>query len=294
MQVVLAGASGLIGSALRESLRADGHRVKTLLRRPVSEVDADSWDPERGLLDPDFLQGADAVVCLSGVGVGDRRWTESYKRKILRSRVDPVGTVARTLAEYGGPRVLIAASAVGYYGDTGERQVDESTPPGDSFLARVCVEWEAAADPAREAGVRVAHLRTGIVLAKQGGVLKRLAPLVKAGLGGRLGTGTQFMSWISLRDEVAAIRLVLERDVSGPVNMVAPNPVRNAEFFRTLGEVLHRPTVFAVPSFALRLALAELAGEILGGQRASPNRLLDAGFEFAHPDLAGTLRAELG
>jgi uncharacterized protein (TIGR01777 family) len=294
MQVVLAGASGLIGSALKASLRADGHRVKTLVRHPVSGADdVDTWDPARGLLDPDFLQGADAVVCLSGVGVGDRRWTDSYKRAILQSRVDSVGTVARTLAQYGGPQVFIAASAVGYYGDTGVREVDEDDPAGDSFLSEVCVQWEAAADPARAAGVRVTHLRSGLVLAKGGGMLKRLGPIVKAGIGGKLGDGRQYMPWISLTDEIRAIRFLLEHDVAGPVNVVGPAPVRNAEFTKALGQTLRRPTVLPVPAFAARIALGEFAQEALTGQRALPTRLLGAGFEFVHRDLRTALAAEL-
>lgn len=294
MEVVLAGASGLIGSALADSLRADGHRVKTLLRRPASGPDVDSWDPAAGRLDPGFLAGTDAIVCLSGVGVGDHRWTDEYKREIRASRVDSVGTIARHLAEYGGPRVLVAASAVGYYGNTGDVEVDEDSPAGDTFLAGVCREWEAAADPAREAGVRVVHLRSGLVLAKDGGLLKRLGLLVKAGVGGKLGDGRQFMPWISITDEVRAIRFLLDSGLAGPVNLTGPAPARNAEFTKTLGRVLHRPTAFRVPGVAARAVLGEFAQEVLTGQRAVPRRLLDSGFEFRHPDLESALRAELG
>src|SRR4051794_26691047 len=294
MELVLAGGSGLIGSALAQALRADGHRVKTLLRHAVSGPDVDSWDPAAGLLDPGFLAGADAVICLSGVGVGDHRWTDDYKRQILASRVDTVGTVARSLAEYGGPRVFIAASAVGYYGDTGDREVAEDAPSGDTFLAGVCRQWEAAADPARAAGVRVVHLRTGLVLAKEGALLKRLGLLVKAGLGGKLGDGRQFMPWISITDEVRAIRFLVESELAGPVNLTGPTPVRNAEFTKTLGQVLHRPTALRVPGIAARAALGEFAQEVLGGQRAVPRRLLEAGFEFRHRDLESALRTELG
>lgn len=293
MQVVLAGASGLLGTALKASLRADGHEVKTLVRHQTDRPGEDSWDPVAGRLDPDFLAGADAVVCLSGVGVADKRWTDAYKRQIVQSRVDSVKTIARTLAEYGGPRVLVCASAVGYYGDTGARTVDEQAGPGDTFLSDVCVQWEAAADPAREAGVRVAHLRTGLVLTRSGGLLKPLSLIVKAGIGGRLGSGAQYMPWIALDDEIAAIRFVLERDVAGPANLTARTPVTNAEFTKTLGSVLRRPTVFPVPGFAARLALGEFATEALIGQRAVPAKLLDAGFEFRYPDLADALRAEL-
>lgn len=293
MRVVLAGASGLIGTAVRQSLRADGHETKVLVRRPATAADEDSWDPGKGLVDPDFLADADAVLCLSGAGVGNRRWSDSYKRVIRASRVHSVGTLARSLAEYGGPRVLLCASAVGYYGDTGDALVDEDSPPGSTFLARVCLDWEAAAQPARDVGVRVVHLRTGLVLARNGGLLGRLAPLVKAGLGGRLGSGRQFMPWISLTDEVAAIRFLLEHDVAGPANLTGPVPVRNGEFTAALGRVLHRPTVLAVPGIAARIALGEFAGEVLGGQRAVPSRLQDAGFRFTHRNVDSALRAAL-
>ncbi|HEU5265904.1 MAG TPA: TIGR01777 family oxidoreductase [Jatrophihabitans sp.] len=296
MQVALTGASGLIGTALKQSLLRDGHQVRVLVRHPTSrdgDFSSDSWDPTRGLLDPNFIADCDAIVCLSGVGVGEHRWTEDYKRQIRQSRVDAVGTVARSLAEYGGPRVLVCASAVGYYGDTGDRTIDESAPPGDSFLAGVCVDWEAAADPARSAGVRVAHMRSGLVLARAGGLLKRLAPIVKLGVAGRLGDGRQYMSWISITDEVAAIRFLLDHDIAGPVNLTAPTPVTNADFTRTLGAVVGRPTVLPVPGFAARTALGEFAGELLTGQRAVPARLTEAGFAFARPDLTAALRAEL-
>jgi uncharacterized protein len=297
MQIVLAGASGLIGSALKDSLSADGHRLKTLVRHTTSEPDVDSWDPARGLLDPDFIRHADAVVCLSGVGVGAHRWTEDYKRMILASRVDTLGTVSRTLADLPSserPTVLLAASAVGYYGDTGEREVDETAPPGDSFLAEVCVQWEAAAESARQAGVRVTHLRTGLVLTTAGGLLKRLAPLVKAGVAGKLGSGRQYVPWISMSDEVAAIRFLLDHDLPGPANLTGPQPVPNSEFTKVLGRVFSRPTVLPVPGFAARIALGEFAGEVVMGQRAVPRRLLEAGFTFAHPTLEAALRAELG
>lgn len=296
MQVVLAGASGFIGSALQDSLRADGHRLTTLVRRPTSEPDAGSWDPARGRLDPELLRHADAVICLSGVGVGDRRWTDSYKRQIVASRIDSVGTIARAVAGLPAgerPPVLLAASAVGYYGDTGDREVDESAPPGDSFLSEVCAQWEAAAEPARQAGVRVTHLRSGLVLAAGGGLLKQLVPLVRAGIAGKLGNGRQFFPWISLNDEVRAIRFLLEHDLSGPVNLTAPDPARNAEFTKALGRALHRPTFLPVPGLAARIALGEFANEVLTGQRAVPRRLLDSAFTFTHPTLEDALRAEL-
>ncbi len=289
MEVVLAGASGLIGGALRDALRADGHRVKQLVRHETTAADTDSWDPAAGLVDPDFLASADAVVCLSGVSVG-KRWTESYKQRIEASRVDSVGTLARSLKEYGGPRTLICASAVGYYGDTGDRLVEEDAPPGSSFLAQVCRKWEAAADPARDAGARVAHLRTGLVLAADSDLMKRLKPLVQLGVAGRLGNGRQYFPWITLQDEVRAISFVLTHDLSGPVNLTAPAPVTNAEFTKAIGRVLHRPTVFPAPAFGVRLLLGEFAGEVLGGQRAVPAALTAAGFEFDHTEVEAGLR----
>ena len=291
---MLAGGSGFLGTALKRSLRADGHDVSVLVRHDTTSAGEDSWDPGRGLVDPDFLAGADAVVCLSGVGVGDQRWTESYKRLIVQSRVDSVGTIARSLRDYGGPRIFLAASAVGYYGASGDRVVDEQSPAGDLFLSQVCQQWEAAADPAREAGVRVTHLRTGLVLARGQGLLARLVPIVKLGVGGKLGDGTQYMPWISLTDEIAAIRHLLTHDVPGPVNLTGPKPVRNDEFTRTLGKVLGRPTLLPVPGFAARIAVGEFAETVLTGQRAVPKRLLESGFEFAHQDLESALRAELG
>ncbi|HEY8301507.1 MAG TPA: TIGR01777 family oxidoreductase [Jatrophihabitans sp.] len=293
MEVVLAGASGLIGSALRDALRADGHHVKTLLRHKTSAPDTDSWDPTAGLVDPDFLAGADVVVCLSGVGVGSKRWTEDYKKQILQSRVDSVGTLARSLAEYGGhgqPRALVCASAVGYYGDSGARVVEEDSPSGSSFLADVCRQWEAAAEPARAVGVRVAHLRTGLVLAGDSDLMRRLKPLVQLGVAGKLGSGRQYMPWISLRDEIRAIQFLIDHDLSGPVNLTGPAPVTNAEFMKVIGRVLHRPTVLPAPGFGLRLVLGEFAGEVLGGQRAVPAALTAAGFEFQDRDVESALR----
>jgi uncharacterized protein (TIGR01777 family) len=296
MHVVLAGASGLIGSALATSLRADGHRVTQLVRRPATEPDLATWDPSRGELASDLLAGTDAVVCLSGANVGDKRWTDAYKQTILRSRVDTVGTIARTLAAMDGtgrPPVFLAGSAVGYYGDAGQREVGEEAPPGDTFLSEVCVQWEAAADPARQAGVRVTHLRTGIVLEREADLLKRLVPITKAGLAGPIGSGRQYLPWISLHDEVAGIRFLLDHDLPGPVNLTAPAPATNRDFTKTLARVLHRPAVLPVPGFAVRVVAGELATETLIGQRAIPRRLLDAGFTFTDTDLEATLRGQL-
>lgn len=306
MLIVLAGGSGLIGTALADGLRTDGHRVRRLVRGASGSSgssdtsdsgvsgDTASWDPAAGRLDPAALADADAVVCLSGAGVGDRRWTDAYKAQLRSSRLDTLGTIARTMAAAGGPSVLLAASAVGYYGDTGDRPTGEDAPAGDTFLAQLCVDWEAAAEPARAAGVRVAHLRTGLVVSRHGGLLPRLRLIVKAGIGGRLGSGRQYWPWISLDDEIRAIEHLLTADVAGPVNLSAPEPVTNAEFTRTLGRVLHRPTPFVVPAFAARVALGEFATEVLIGQRALPRRLVDSGFAFADTDLDAHLHRELG
>ncbi|MDT4891838.1 MAG: uncharacterized protein QOE97_873 [Pseudonocardiales bacterium] len=289
MRVVLAGASGLIGRALTQSLRSDGHAVLALVRRAPSGPDEARWRPEAGQLDAETLTGADAVVCLSGAGVGDHRWTDSYKDTLLRSRIDTVGTLARTLAKVDGRTTFVSASAVGYYGDTGDREVDERSGPGRGFLADLCVRWEAATQPAELAGLRVAHLRSGLVLERSGGLLGRLRPIVLAGAGGRLGTGRQFMPWISLADEVRAIRFVLESELTGPVNLTGPHPVRNAEFVTVLAGLLHRPALVPAPAFALRVTLGEFASEVLGGQRAVPSKLTAAGFRHEHADLVTAL-----
>lgn len=293
MKIVLTGASGLIGPALRTALRSHGHDVLSLVRREPSGPDEGWWDPSAGRLDPELLADAGAVVCLSGVGVGDKRWTEKYKKEIVESRVDSVGTVARTMAQLGRPPVLVSASAVGYYGDAGEQKITEEAPAGNSFLAGVCQLWEGAASPAVEAGLRVTYLRTGLVLARDGGLLKRLSTIVKAGIGGKLGNGQQYMPWISLADEVAAIEFLIEHHLAGPVNLTAPAPARNVDFTKTLGHVLKRPTVIPVPGFAARIVLGQFSEDVLTGQNAVPTRLLDAGFTFTHHDLEQALRAEL-
>jgi uncharacterized protein len=290
MRVVLAGASGLIGRALRDALRADAHEVTVLVRRRPGEGEA-QWAPDRRELDGSVLAGADAVVCLSGAGVGDHRWNDSYKAVLRQSRLDSVWTIATAMAALDdGPRVLVSASAVGYYGDTGDREVDETGPRGAGFLAELCEQWEAATLPAEGAGIRVAQVRTGLVLSGSGDLLKRLKWIVRLGAGGRLGSGRQFMPWISLADEIAAIRFVLEHDLRGPVNLTGPDPVRNAEFIATLARLLHRPALVPTPAFALRIALGEFAHEVLTGQRAVPKKLLDAGFRHEHSDLESALR----
>jgi uncharacterized protein len=289
--IVLAGASGQIGRALATSLRTDGIAVRQLVRRAPTGPDEVRWDPAERFLEPDVVLAADAVVCLSGAPVDAHRWTDAYKQTLIDSRIDAVGTIAHTLADAGdtAPRTLVVASAVGYYGDTGDRVVTEETPPGDGFLSDVCVQWEAAATPARDAGIRVAHLRTGLVLG-DGGLLGRLKPVVQFGVAGRIGSGRQFMPWITLHDHVRAIRFLLAGDLAGPVNLTAPTPVPNAEFMSALGRVLHRPTRLRTPSFALKAVLGELADDVLTGQRAVPAALTAAGFEFEHTDLETGLR----
>ena len=299
MKIAVAGASGLIGSALLPALRADGHDVVQLVRRTPRTAHEHRWDPQHRRIDPVLLADADAVVNLAGVGVGDRRWNERHKQAVLTSRVDATATLSEALAGAAAAdpdraRVLLNASGVGWYGDTGDRFVEEPDPPGDDFLAEVCVAWEGATEPAADAGVRVVRLRTGLVLAR-GGLLGRILPIFRAGLGGRLGSGHQYMPWISLHDEVAAIRFLLTAPVAGPVNLCGPAPVTNAEFTATLGRVLRRPAVLPVPPPALWVVLGEFARVgVLAGQRACPAVLTEAGFTFAHADLESALRAALG
>ncbi|WP_067805742.1 TIGR01777 family oxidoreductase [Actinomadura formosensis] len=294
MRVTVTGSSGLIGSALVQSLREDGHDVVRLVRREPARPDEARWSPADGCVDREALS-ADAIVHLAGAGVGDRPWTKAYKQKIRDSRITGTRTIAEAIAAaHPRPRVLVCGSAIGYYGDTGGREVDERSPAGRGFLAGVVRDWEAAAAPAREAGVRVAFPRTGVVLAREGGILGRTLPLFKLGLGGTLGGGGQWTSWISLADQVAALRFLIDHDLDGPVNLTAPNPVTNAEYTRALGRALHRPVRLAVPRFALRAALGEFAGEgPLVSQRVLPRRLAGAGFRFAHETVDEALAAVL-
>lgn len=297
MRIAITGATGLIGSALTRHLAAAGHQVVPIVR---SEPRADEigWSPSEGRLEAADLAGVDAVVHLAGAGIGDRRWTDEYKRVLMDSRVDSTTLLADRLAELGedGPRVLLSGSAIGFYGERGDEELDESSSAGDGFLAEICRAWEDATTSAEQAGVRVAHLRTGIVLTPDGGALKKMLPIFKFGLGGRFGNGRQWMSWISLTDEVRAIEHLLTSSVAGPVNLAAPNPVRNAEFADTLGDVLGRPTLLPVPRFGPKVLLGgELADALLfDGQRVLPSVLGSDGFAFEHADLATALRAELG
>ncbi|MFJ3669970.1 TIGR01777 family oxidoreductase [Streptomyces sp. NPDC090106] len=301
MRVAITGSTGLIGSALTRSLLDDGHQVLRLVReRSASAPHGDGsesavWDPDAGRITPGALDGADAVVHLAGAGIGDKRWTEAYKRLVRDSRVKGTTTVARAVAESAAPpRVLVSASATGYYGDTGDRVIGEDAPVGDDFLAGVCADWEASADPAREAGVRVVHPRTGLVVSAKGGAFGKLLPPARFGLGGRLGSGEQYWPFISLTDHIAALRFAIEHEgLSGPANFTAPEPVTNAAVTRAVGRALHRPTPAAVPAFALRAALGEFAETVTCSCRAVPNALLAAGFEFAHPTIDAALDSVL-
>ncbi|MFE4465413.1 TIGR01777 family oxidoreductase [Oerskovia sp. NPDC056781] len=291
MDIVVAGSHGLIGTELLERLRERGDTVRRLVRRPPQTAHEHFWDPDEDALDPRALEGADAVVNFAGAGVGDHRWTAEYKRTILESRTRTTGLLARTLAHLDAPPpVFLQGTAVGYYGDRGAEVLTETSGPGAGFLARVVTEWEAATRPAQDAGIRVAHLRTGIVMTPDGGALARMLPLLRWGVGGRLGSGRQYWSWITLRDHVSAVLHLLETDVHGPVNLTGPAPATNAEVTRALAAALHRPAVLAVPSVALKVALGEFASDILGSQRALPRVLKASGFAFEHPDLESAAR----
>jgi len=299
MKIGVTGASGLIGTPLVRSLREHGHDVVRFVRGATTAPDERGWDPAARRLDPADLADLDAVVHLAGAGVADERWTAARKAVVLGSRVDGTTTVARAMAEAlaagQGPRVLLSSSAIGFYGDTGDRLTDETGPTGEGFLADVCRQWEAATAAAEQAGARVVHLRTGIVLSGAGGIVGKQLLLFKAGLGAPLASGRQWTSWISLQDEVSAIRHLLTADVEGPVNLVGPAPVTNRDFTRALGRAVHRPTLpVPVPGIALRLAVGQFAEEgILIGQRLAPAVLQGSGFTFAHRDVDAALRASL-
>jgi hypothetical protein len=297
VRVVVTGASGLIGSALVRSLVADGHAVLRLVRREPRAADERRWDPSSGELDPTVMDAADAVVHLAGAGIGDHRWTDAYKETVLRSRVDSTTTIATSIARSTDPpRVLLSASAVGFYGDTGDEAVDESASGGSGFLADVVHRWETATAAAESTGTRVVHARSGVVLAAEGGALGKVLPLFKLGLGGRLGSGKQWMSWIAIADHITALRFLLDRaDVSGPVNVTSPEPVRNRDYTKAIGRAVHRPALAIVPAPALRAALGGFADEgVLVSQRVLPARLEDAGFLFTYADIDSALTAIVG
>lgn len=294
-RIAVTGASGLIGSALVRSLTADGHEVVRLVRRAAKGADEVCWDPEGQYVDAAALDGCDAVVNLAGAGVGDHRWTDAYKKTVRDSRVLGTAALAEAVAALDRPpRVWVNGSAIGFYGETGDRAVDEDAPPGDGFLPSLCVEWEEATAPVQEAGVRTVFARTGLVVAREGGAWAKLFPLYKAGLGGRFGDGRQYWSFVALHDEVAAIRHLIDTEgLSGPFNLTAPNPLTNREISAAMGRVMRRPSLFTVPAPALKLVLGEMSGDVLGSQRVLPKRLLESGFTFAFPEIEGAIRAAL-
>jgi uncharacterized protein (TIGR01777 family) len=297
MRILMAGASGFLGTRLADRLRASGHDLTRLVRRPASEPDEITWEPAQGRLDPAVVAAADAVINLAGAGVGDHRWTPRYKSLVRSSRVDSTGTIAwaiRQLPEGDRPRTLLQASAVGWYGDTGDREVTEEEPAGRTFLADVCRVWEAAARPAEDAGTRVVPMRTGLVLDPGAGLLKPLLLPFKLGGGARIDAGRQWMPWIALSDWMAAAEFLLDHDeVSGPVNLVGPRPVTNAEFTKALGKAVHRPALLIVPSAVLRVALGEFGSEVRNSQRVLPAVLERAGFRFTYADIDAALREAL-
>jgi uncharacterized protein (TIGR01777 family) len=297
MRILMAGASGFLGTRLADRLRDAGHDLTRLVRRPVRQPDEATWQPSQGQLDPALVAGADVVINLGGAGVGDSRWTARYKSVLRSSRVDTTGTIARAiknLPESDRPGSLLQASAVGWYGDTGDHEVTEEAPAGTSFLADLCRVWEAAAHPAEDAGTRVVLLRTGLPVDPAGGLLKPLLLPFRLGAGAKIGGGRQWMPWVALTDWLAAIDFLLERtDVAGPVNIVAPQPVTNGEFTKAFGRAVHRPALFTIPGFALDAGLGEFAGELQRSQRVLPVVLERAGFTWAYPDIESALRTVL-
>lgn len=288
-RIAVTGASGLIGTALIGHLKSEGHTVQKLVRRSVVSADEIQWDPRAGTVDLAALEGVDAVIHLAGANVGDKRWTKKYKAEILNSRLLGTTTISNAVNQVK-PQVFISASAIGWYGETGNRAVTESDRPGDDFLAAVCKEWEGAADLAND--TRVVKIRTGLVLDPTGGALGKMLPLFKFGLGGKLGNGKQWWSWITLHDQIRAICYLLEKPIEGPVNLTAPNPATNEEFTAALARAMHRPALFPVPAIALKVALGGFSTEILGSKKVIPQKLIDAGFTFDYPHIATAL-AEL-
>ena len=287
-RIAITGASGLIGSALVGHLKSEGHTVQRLVRRATVAPDEIQWDPKTGYVDIEALRGVDAVIHLAGVGVGDKRWTKRYKSEILNSRLLGTTAIANAVAEVK-PQVFISASAIGWYGDSGNRAVVESDSVGNDFLAAVCREWEGAADLAGD--VRTVKLRTGLVLDPTGGALGRMLPLFRFGLGGKLGSGKQWWSWITLHDVVRAIIFALEHPIAGPVNLTTPNPVTNQEFTAALARAMNRPALFPAPAIALKLALGGFSSEVLGSKKVMPNALTDAGFVWDYPHITNALTA---
>ena len=297
MTILLSGASGMLGKAIALRLEGRGNRVLRLVRRRAEGADELSWDPAgAGIAEPQRLEGLTAAVHLSGANVASRRWTAAFKREMVESRVQSTRVLSETLAGLKQPpKVLATASAVGFYGDRGDEVLDEDSAAGDGYFPELCQAWENAARPAAEAGIRVVHPRFGMVLGRDGGAMKRLAPLFRLGLGGRLGSGRQWMSWIAEEDAAAAVVFVLENAaLSGAVNVVSPEPVTNAAFTEELGRAVHRPAILPAPAFALRLAFGAMADEaLLASERVLPRRLTEAGFAFAYPTLPQALVAAL-
>lgn len=295
MKIIISGASGLIGKPLVESLRSKNHQVIQLVRR-VAKANESQWNPATGQIDAAVIDGADAVIHLSGAGIGDRRWTTKYKQELLDSRTKTTSLLATTIAKaVKKPSVFLSGSAIGIYGPRGDEELNESSTHGESFLAEICKQWEAAAKPSVDAGVRTVFLRTGIVLSSRGGALKKQLPLFKFGLGGKFGSGKQWQSWISIDDEISAIEYLLTANLSGAVNLTAPTPVTSAEFTKSLARVLKRPAFLPIPKFGPKLLLgSELADALLfTGQRVMPVELQKSGFKFQHPSIEVALRALL-
>jgi uncharacterized protein (TIGR01777 family) len=285
-KIAVTGASGLIGSALVAQLKSDGHQVQKIVRRPVRTADEVSWNPIKGEIDLQSLEGVDAIFHLAGAGVGDKRWSASYRSEILNSRLLGTTTIA-TACEQLQPDVFISASAIGYYGETGDRAVTETDRGGSDFLSVVCREWEAVADLAPS--IRTIKLRTGLVLDPTGGALGRMIPLFKFGLGGKLGSGKQWWSWITLHDQIRAMIFLMNSKIEGAVNLTAPNPVTNQEFTAALAMALKRPAIFPAPEFALRAVLGGFSTEVLGSKRVIPKVLVDNKFEFDYPHVSSAL-----
>ena len=287
-RIAITGASGLIGSALVGHLKSEGHTVQRLVRRETVASDEIRWDPKTGFVDIEALRGVDAIIHLAGVGVGDKRWTKRFKSEILNSRLLGTTAIANAVAEVK-PQVFISASAIGWYGDSGNRAVVESDSVGQDFLAAVCREWEGAADLAGD--VRTVKLRTGLVLDPTGGALGKMLPLFRFGLGGKLGSGKQWWSWITLHDVVRAIVFALEKKVAGPINLTSPNPVTNQEFTAALARAMKRPALFPAPAIALKIALGGFSSEVLGSKKVMPNVLTEAGFKWDYPHISTALQA---
>jgi uncharacterized protein len=295
MRIAITGASGLIGTALTQSLQTSGHTVIRITRsaKAGSSADTINWQPDKGEIDPARLEGLDVLIHLAGENIAGMRWTAAKKARIRNSRVDSTRLLSETIAKLDQPpKAFLCASAMGYYGDRGDEMLTEDSSPGKTFLARVCQEWESAAEPAREKGIRTLHMRFGIVLAPNGGPLQQMLTPFRLGLGGKVGSGRQYWSWVAIDDAVRAIdHLISRTDLDGPVNIVSPNPATNYQFTKALGMVIKRPTVLPVPAFAAKIALGEMANELLlASARVQPRRLLESGFEFHHPDLADALR----